>query len=84
MASIIQAPARLKPEYLIRLKKSKQLKALLMAHFGISQSTLNLWIQKNSTHFTQFSSLEILMNYFDCNSLEDMLNINQKKGELME
>jgi hypothetical protein len=71
--------AKLKPEITSKIRKSKKLKMKLMMHFDISNSTLQLWLDKNSDNFTQYSVLRILMSHFDCHDFEDLLSINQKK-----
>ncbi|NQT76524.1 MAG: hypothetical protein HQ565_02340 [Bacteroidetes bacterium] len=79
MENILLTETKLKPEITNKIRKSKKLKMTLMAHFNISNSTLQLWLDKNSGNFTQYGVLRILMSHFDCNDLEDLLSINPKK-----
>ncbi len=79
MENNLLTQAKLKPEITNKIRKSKKLKMTLMMHFDISNSTLQLWLDKNSDNFTKYGVLRILMSHFDCNDFEDLLSINQKK-----
>jgi hypothetical protein len=70
--------AKLKPEVIRQIRNSKNLKAQLLVHFDISHSTLQLWLDKNSTNFTQYACLRMLMMQMDCKEVEELMEIHMK------
>ena len=45
-----------------------------MLHFDISGSTLQLWLDKNNISFTQLDSLLLLKEYFELNTIEELID----------
>ena len=73
MTLISQDTKTLKPEVLYKIRRSKQLKALLMQPFNIASSTLQKWLREDSKNFTQYSSLELIADYLKVDSVQDLL-----------
>jgi DNA-binding transcriptional regulator YiaG len=67
-----KAQSKLTPSIIARIRKSKQLKIQLLIQFNISPSTLQLWLDKNNSNFTQIDSLLILKEYFELNTIEEL------------
>ena len=78
MPTILQKQIKLRPEIILKIRKSKHLRALLLLYFDISESTLYLWLSRNSINFSQIGCLEILKNHFECDYFTELLNINPK------
>jgi len=78
MEILLQSQVKLKPNIVARIRKSKHLKIQLLLLFNISPSTLQLWLDKNNSSFTQMNSLELLKEHFELNTIEELLDINHK------
>ena len=78
MEILLQSQVKLKPNIVARIRKSKHLKIQLLLLFNISPSTLQLWLDKNNSSFTQMNSLELLKEYFELNTIEELLDINHE------
>ena len=79
MKFLLQSQVKLKPNIIARIRKNKQLKHELMIHFNISNSTLQLWLDRNNTKLTQFGSLLILMDHFNQSIVQELIIIHQIK-----
>lgn len=73
MINISNKDKVLKPEVFQRIRNSKMLKALLMQHFNIASSTLQKWLAEENVNFTQYKSLELIAQYLNVDSVEDLL-----------
>jgi len=79
MEILSHSKAKLKPNIIAKIRKSKHLKLELMIHFYISNSTLQLWLDRNNPKLTQFGSLLILMDHFNQHIVQELLIIHQIK-----
>ncbi|NQT76193.1 MAG: hypothetical protein HQ565_00660 [Bacteroidetes bacterium] len=78
MEILFKSQVKLKPNIIAGIRKSKHLKHQLLILFDISNSTLQLWLDKNKRNFTQIDSLELIKEYFELNTIEELLDINHK------
>lgn len=77
MATISDTQAFLRPEFIQLIRSSKSLKHQLMVHFNISNSTLQLWLDRNNKNFTHYDCLLILQLHSGIKQIDNLLSINQ-------
>jgi len=78
MTIILQKQIKLSPEVILKSRNYKSIRTLSLLYFNVSASTLQLWLDRNNRNFTQIGCLEILKCHFDCESVNDLLNIIPK------